>query len=245
MTTVIGEPVAAAQMPLMDHIRELRNRLLKSLGAVFLGAFIAFLRYDSIQTWLLGYYKQASRGVLKFSNLGPLEGVTDRAQICMYVGLFGASPIWLWQLWSFISPALNKREKKYAIPFLVSSIVLFIGGAIVALLTLPPGLQFLVNFAGKETQPIWSMQKMTSLVTLMVLGFGFAFLFPVVLVFLQLVHVLKSKQLLKQWRYWIVGIFVAAAVITPSQDPFTFFAMALPMVLFYFGSILIGRLLKR
>jgi sec-independent protein translocase protein TatC len=243
MTTVPETTVG--QMPLMEHIRELRNRLLKSFGSILLFGLIAFVRYDDIQTWLLSYYKEAAKGAVKFSNFGPIEGIAARTEISLYVGLFAASPVWLWQLWSFISPALNSREKKYAIPFMVSSVALFIGGAFVAFLTLPAGLKFMVNFAGKESTPLWTIERFTGLVTLMVLGFGFSFLFPVVLVFLMMVRVLKSSQLLKGWRYAIVFIFIAAAVITPSQDPFTFFAMALPMVLFYFGAILIGRMMKR
>jgi sec-independent protein translocase protein TatC len=251
MTTVSDAQVKAptAQMPLMDHIRELRNRLLKSIGAIFLLAMVAFARYNDIQRWLLNYYRDAAnvggKEVLKFANFGPIEGLAARSEICMYIGLFAASPIWLWQVWSFISPALSSKERKYAIPFLVSSILLFTGGAAVALATLPAGLKFLNDFAGSSSAPVWTISKMTSIVTLMVVGFGFSFLFPDILIFLMLVRVLKSDQLLRQWRYWIVGIFIAAAVITPSQDPFTFFAMAGPMVLFYFGSIVIGKLLKR
>ena len=106
-------------------------------------------------------------------------------------------------------------------------------------------LEFLVQVAGNAQEPFWTAKEFVSLVTLIVLAFGFSFLFPVVLVFLELVNLVTPRQLLSRWRYAIVTIFVIAAVITPSQDPFTLLAMAIPMIIFYFISILIGRLLKK
>lgn len=238
--------VAPVQMPFMEHIRELRSRFLKAMLAMIICSVIAFTQYDRVQIWLLDYYRDASKDLgAKFLTFGPVEGLATRTKISSYLGLFLACPVWLWQIWAFINPALNKKERRYAIPFIVSSVVLFIGGAIMALITLPAGLSFLIDFGGKGQKPAYATDKMTSLVTLMVLGFGFAFLFPVFLVFLQLARVLKSEKLFAVWRYAIVGIFVAAAVITPSQDPISFIAMAGPMVVFYFVAAWIGKLLGR
>lgn len=234
------------RMSLIDHLRELRNRFVKAALAIVVVAAIAFAMWDSIQEFLLDYYRDAARNAnIKFANFGPLEGLATRTRISGYLGLFGSSPVWLWQLWRFVVPALKEKEKKYAIPFLVSAVLLFVGGGVMALITLPNGLRFLVNFAGSGSEPVWSMDQMSDLVIKIVVAFGFAFLFPVVLVFLQLARVLSSRRLLKAWRYAIVGIFALAAILTPSQDPQTLVAMAMPMTVFYFGAILIGRLLGR
>jgi sec-independent protein translocase protein TatC len=244
--TSLGQAAAPAQMPFMEHIRELRSRFLKAIGAIIFCSVVAFTQFDWVQEWLLDFYRNAANNPeLKFLTFGPVDGIGARTKVSTYIGLFAACPVWLWQVWAFINPALNTKERRYAIPFIVSSVVLFIGGAAMALATLPAGLRFLITFAGKAQEPAYNTDKMTSLVILMILGFGFAFLFPVFLVFLQLARVLKSAKLFAVWRYAIVGIFVAAAVITPSQDPISFIAMAGPMVIFYFAAAWIGKLLGR
>ena len=234
------------RMTLTSHLTELRTRLFRSALAIVVISIVAFTQYGRVQLWLLHYYRNAvSDEVKKFTNLGPLDGFGVRLTLCSYIGLFGASPVWIWQGWRFIAPGLKSSERKYAIPFLLSSVVLFLSGAAVALITLPPGLQFLVDVAGPGQEPLWTQDKFVSLLTLIVLAFGFAFLFPVVLVFLQIIGAVTPKRLLKAWRYAIVIIFVIAAVITPSQDPYTLFGMAVPMVVFYFGAIGVGKLLKK
>ena len=110
-----------------------------------------------------------------------------------------ALPVWLWELWRFITPGLNPKEKKYAVPFVISSIVLFAMGAVVALLTLEPALQFLLSIGGSDLQPLLTADKYISLVSLMILAFGLSFEFPVVLVFLLIAGVLTTRQL-RSWR---------------------------------------------
>jgi len=118
-------------------------------------------------------------------------------------------------------------------------------GGIVALITLPQALSFLLTAGGEDLRPLLAADKFISLVTLMILAFGLAFEFPVILVFLLIARVLSTARLIK-WRRWaIVLIFAFAAVITPSQDPYSLFFMALPMVAFYEASILIGKVMKR
>jgi sec-independent protein translocase protein TatC len=234
------------RMSLTDHLVELRRRFFISALAIVVVSIAAYVLYDHVQLFLVNYYRDATHVADdKFITTGPLEGFAIRLRLCSYIGLFGSSPVWLWQLWRFITPGLNPKEKKYAIPFLLSSVFLFLFGAVVALLTLPAALDFLVANAGKEVRAFYTLDKFVSLVTLVVIAFGFSFLFPVVLVFLELVNVLHWKTLLRGWRYAIVIIFVIAAVITPSQDPYSLVGMAGPMTLFYFASIGIGWLAKR
>lgn len=233
-------------MTLVEHLRELRSRLFISLLSIVVASVVAFIFWNKVSGYLLDYYREAAHDSnRKFPTFGPLDGLGNRLKVSGYLGMFASSPVWLWEVWRFITPGLKAKEKRYAIPFVLSSVVLFIGGAVVALVTLPKGLEFLVQVAGNTQEPFWTAKEFVGLVTLIVLAFGFSFLFPVVLVFLELVNLVTPKQLLSRWRYAIVVIFVIAAVITPSQDPFTLFAMAIPMIIFYFISILIGRLLKK
>ena len=153
--------------------------------------------------------------------------------------------MWLWELWRFITPGLNPKEKRYAIPFLLTSIVLFVLGGVVALFTLEPALDFLLGAGGDNLRPLLTADKFLSLVSLMIVAFGIAFEFPVVLMFLLIARVLTTEQL-RKWRRWaIVGVFAFAAVITPSQDPYSLFLLALPLVVFYEIVIIIGRVMKR
>ena len=144
-----------------------------------------------------------------------------------------ALPVWLYQLWRFITPALDRREKRYALPFVASSLVLFVLGAVVALLTLTEALSFLFGVGGIELQPLLTADKYLSLVSLMVIAFGLSFEFPVLIMFLLLARVVSTQQL-RHWRRYAIVLLVAfAAVITPSADPFSMFAMAIPMYVFY------------
>src|SRR3954468_3671451 len=233
-------------MPVLDHLSELRRRILISALAVAIGAVIAFFLSNQIIEFLVEYYKDAthnSRQALIFT--GPVDGFVTRLKVATYGGIVLALPVWLYQLWRFITPGLSSKERKYAVPFVLSSVLLFAMGAAVALLTLEPALKFLIDVGGPGQTPLFTSDKYLSLVSLMVIAFGLSFEFPVVLVFLLIAGVLKTTQL-RHWRRWaIVGIVVFAAVITPSQDPYSLFFMAAPMYIFYEMSIVIGRLLKK
>ncbi len=234
------------RMTVFEHLGELRRRLMISIVAVVVAGTIVFIVAPEIISFLVTFYHDATNGkrnALIF--LGPLDAFATRLKIATYGGIVLASPVWLYQLWRFITPGLNPKEKKYAIPFVLSSIFLFILGGIVALLTLEPALNFLLQIGGSDLKPTLAADKYISLVSLMIVAFGLSFEFPVVLMFLLLAHVLTTKQL-RQWRRYAAVIIVAfAAVITPSQDPYSLFAMAIPMYLFYEACIIIGRMLKR
>jgi sec-independent protein translocase protein TatC len=233
-------------MTVVEHLTELRRRIIISLVGVTLAAIVCFIFSESIIRFFVQYYKDATHGqknALIF--LGPLDAFITRVKIATYGGIVLALPVWLWELWRFITPGLNPKEKRYAIPFIAASIVLFAIGAAVALLTLPKALEFLLGIGGSQLRPELTADKYLGLVSLMILAFGVAFEFPVVLVFLLLARVLTTRQLRRWRRPAIVIIVVFAAVITPSQDPYSLFAMAIPMYVFYELSIVVGRLLRR
>jgi sec-independent protein translocase protein TatC len=238
------------RMSLVDHLAELRRRVIISTLAVTGGAVVGFLLYNQVLGFLQEPYcdlkaEKGLAGTCNFVITDPLEGVTTRFKVSAYIGLALALPVVLWQLWRFITPGLHPKEKKYAIPFIISSVLLFALGAVIAVLTFPNALSFLISVSGDEVETLFGPAKYISLYTLIMLAFGVAFEFPVVLVFLQLAGVLTPRRLLSAWRFAIVGIFVVAAVITPSQDPYSLAGMAVPMTTFYFMSIGIGKLLGK
>src|SRR5919106_5823639 len=233
-------------MSVVDHLTELRGRIIISMIAISLAAIVCFIFSESIIKFFVDYYRDATEGDRnQLIFLGPLDAFLTRVKVATYGGIVLALPIWLWEMWRFITPGLNPKEKRYAVPFVFASIVLFAFGALVALLTLPKALEFLLDVGGSQLRPELTADKYLSFVSLMTVAFGVAFEFPVVLVFLLLARVLTTQQLRRWRRPAAVIIVVFAAVITPSQDPYSLFFMAAPMYLFYEMSIIIGRVMKR
>ena len=176
---------------------------------------------------------------------GPLDGLSLRIKLATYGGIFLASPVILWELWRFITPGLHRSEKRYAIPFVFSSILLFSAGAYLAFVSFPHALTFLQNIGGPTLQQIYDPNKYLGLIVALMTVFGLTFEFPVVLVSLELVGVLSPRRL-SSWRRWaIVLVVVFAAFITPSGDPFSMMALAVPLYVFYELSIVIGKFLRR
>lgn len=241
------------QMTLTEHLAELRRRIVICLVAVSAGAIVGWLIYNHVLSFMQRPYCATLRKHPDFRGANgcdfvitnPLEGITTRLKVAGYVGLVLALPIVLWQLWRFITPGLHPKEKKYAVPFILTSVVLFALGGVVAVLTWPQALNFLISVSGKGVSTFFSPSKYIGLYTLVIIAFGLSFEFPVLLVFLQLAGVVSPKRLLGAWRYAVVIIFAAAAVITPSQDPYSLFGMAVPMCAFYFAAIGIARLLGK
>ncbi len=233
-------------MSMMEHLAELRNRILISFFAVVVMAIVAFVFSDRVLSFLLEFYRSAvHRPNQKFIFTSPEAGFIVRLKIATYGGIVLALPIWLYELWRFITPGLNPKEKRYAIPFVGSAIVLFAIGAFVAFLTLEPALNFLLSVGGDSQTALLTADRYLTLVALMIVAFGISFEFPVVLVFLLLAHVIRTDQLRHARRWAAVGIVTFAAVITPSQDPYSLMFMAVPMYLFYEAAIVVGRILDR
>ena len=247
--TLLGDPAKGPEldrMTLIEHLGELRSRLVKSVAALVFGSIIGFLLSNRALSFLVDPYCEAQAGKsCQLVVIDPLEGFGTRVKLAVFIGFVIAAPVILWQIWRFVTPGLHKNEKRYAIPFIVCSLALFLAGAVVAVLTFPKALDFLIGVDGPNLVPLFSPSKYLRLYMLVVLAFGVSFEFPILLVFLQLARILKSEQLRKWRRGAIITIFVFAAVITPSQDPITLLAMAGPMYLFYELSILLGKLLKR
>jgi len=233
-------------MTLVEHIGELRRRLIVSVAVLLITATVAFVVYPHILTFLKEPYCQVA-GPTKcplYVN-GPLVGLTLRIKIATYGGLFLASPVILWEIWRFITPGLRRHEKRYAVAFVGSSITLFAAGAVLAYYTFPHALRFLASVGGPSLHQIYSPDNYLGLIVALMAVFGLTFEFPVVLVSLELAGVLQPAKL-ASWRRWAIVLLVAfAAIITPSGDPFSMMALAVPLYVFYEVSILIGKVLLR
>jgi sec-independent protein translocase protein TatC len=235
-------PKGSGHMTIWEHLAELRSRLIKVAMAVGVGTVVGWFVYPYLLDFLLEPFRAIQGPDAQVITTEPLQAFTLRLQMSVYLGIAMAMPVILWQLWRFITPALYPHEKKYAIPFTVSAMVLFVGGAWVAYLILVPTLQFLISVGGENVEPLYTAPSYISLIVWMMLAFGLGFEFPVVVVALQLIGVLTPRQLLGWWRFAMVIIAIVAAVITPSADPISMLALAVPMALLYFASIGVGAL---
>ena len=237
-------------MTLVQHLEELRRRLIISGAAVAVGSVAGFVLYRPVLDFLQEPYRQAVSSLPetiteKLIVTTPTEPFLAFLKIGLFVGLLLALPVILYQLWRFITPGLTARERRLGIPFVLASLVLFAGGTVFAFAIVPRGLAFLFSFGGDNLVPLLTIDRYLSFLFFLVLAFGISFEIPLLLLFLTGVGVLSSAQLRRWRRYALIGTVVFAAVATPTQDPYTMLLMAGPIYLLYEGAILIARLFKR
>jgi len=236
-----SEPVA---MPLGGHLREVRRRLGFILLALAVSGVVAFIAYPAILHALEAPYCRVSNHCRLYVT-GPLDGLALRIKIAAYGALALSLPIIFWQGWRFVAPGLTQREKRSVLPFVAASIVMFSGGVLMAYVIFPHALAFLGSVGGPSLGQLYNPVSYLSLILALMLVFGITFEFPVVLVALELTRVVTPRQLAKVRRFALVAIVIVAAVVTPSGDPLSMFALAAPLYAFYELSILIGRLALR
>jgi sec-independent protein translocase protein TatC len=235
-------------MTLAEHLAEVRHRFLICAITVCLLGVVAFIFYPQILDFLQHPYCAARNAAHKscvFLVTNPLDGLTLRIKIGFFGGLLFWSPVLFWQLWRFITPGLKSRERRYAVPFVACSLFFFIAGMVLAYFSFAHAIQFLESIGGKTLLTEYNPNQYLTLFLLMMFIFGVMFEFPVVLVALEIIGVVTPKQLLHYWRYALIGITIAAAVFTPSGDPLSMMALALPLTFFYFIAIGVGKLLKK
>jgi sec-independent protein translocase protein TatC len=245
------------RMTLVEHLTELRSRLIKCALAVAVGAVICWIFYDPIFRALIDPYcasltdeTRTATGALlgedcRLLQTDPLEGFSVRLTIAGYGGLALAMPVILYQLWRFIAPGLYKHERRYALPFVLTGAALFLLGGALAYWSVPRALEFLNNIGGPNLIQVFSPKPYLSFMTKMIIAFGIGFEFPILLCFLQMAGVVTPGALSRARRYAAVGIVALVAVITPSGDPITLIVLSVPMYLFYEISIVYGRLWHR
>ncbi len=236
---------AASGMTLAEHLAEARHRIMVSLLAIIVLGVAAFLFYPQILQFLQHPYCRDVPKRCQFLVTNPLDGLTLRVKIAFFGGLLFASPVWFWEMWRFITPGLRARERRYAVPFVAASVLFFAAGCAVAYFSFGHALSFLQSIGGHSLVAFYNPNQYLGLFLMMMFIFGVTFEFPVVLVALELAHVVTPRQLLRSWRYALIAIVVAAAVFTPSGDPLSMFALAIPLTAFYFLAIGVGKLFKR
>lgn len=229
-------------MPVLDHLRELRRRVITIVLIVAAGAVIGWIFYGHILDVLKHPYCQVPKKFRATPNgtgdcvliyHGVLDGFTTRLKVAAIAGAVLTGPFWLYQIWAFITPGLRKKERKYTLWFVSVSTVLFIGGMTLAYVVLAKGLRLVIEQGGYGTAAQLTVSDYISFVTLMLVVFGAAFELPLLVVMANFVGALPASLLRKSRRIAIFLIFLFAAIATPSTDPFTMCAMAVPMVILF------------
>ena len=228
------------RMTLMEHIRELRNRLIKAILAVVVGTAVGFAFFDPIWNFLKQPYCRLPQAhqINKDQCTLVVNGVFDsffvNLKVAVIFGIVVSAVFWIYQLWAFVTPGLYQNERRYTVAFLGLSVPLFTAGSALAYLTMDKGLALLLGFAPEGTLTLVSISEYLSFTLAMLIIFGISFLMPLLLVFLNIIGILKYKTVSKHTRMVVFLLFVFAAVATPSQDPITMLALALPMVGLFF-----------
>ncbi|HEY0934858.1 MAG TPA: twin-arginine translocase subunit TatC [Trebonia sp.] len=218
------------QMPLMDHLRELRNRVVIAGLVIIAGMVIAL--FFSNRTWSLvtrPYCEAVIKGVSGCRRDGQhnlivnsvFDGFFLRIKVAFFLALIATCPVWLYQLWAFIAPGLYRREKKWAYVFVGAAAPLFIGGAALAYLVMDRGLHYLLGITPNGVTPLITVDSYFGYFTGMLLGFGLVFEIPLLIVMLNVVGILTHERFRKWRRLIIFGIFLVAGVVNPSPDPWT------------------------
>jgi len=227
----------AAAMPLTEHLRELRSRLVKSGIAIAIGMVIGWIYYPELFAWLsapfMGAVEQAQAEGREVTLA--LTGVADpfvlQMQVAAVAGIVLSAPVWLYQLWRFVTPGLHRHERRWAIGFVAVAFPLFLGGVALAYAVLPLGLQVLLGFTPDNVENIVSVDRYLSFFLRTVLVFGIGFLVPLLLVLLNFAGVLTGRRLITWWRWIIVTVVLFAAVATPTGDPINLLLLAGPILL--------------
>ncbi len=242
-TDASGDEPKRDPMPTMgflEHLEELRRRLVYSIAAVAVGFFVCWWKveriYDVMQRPIMEVLK-ANGLSEKLVYLNPTEPFNLYLKIAAMAGLFLTSPYVLYQVWMFISPGLYRNEKRYVVPFMVSTIALFTtGGYFGYKVVYPQALGFLVHF-GRQFQPMITISEYTSLFLSIILGMGLIFEMPILIFFLALMGMITARFMWKNFRYAILLIFIIAAIVTPTPDILSMCIFAAPMVALYAVSI--------
>ncbi len=235
-------------MPLSAHIREFRNRLILALAGIAVGAVVGWFFYelvfDALQQPVLDAAEQ-SDGLVSINFAGLVTALDMQIKVSLFIGVVLAAPWWLYQLWAFVAPGLHRREKGYTVGFLGTAVVLFAGGIALAWWVYPRAVDILTGFTPEGGSNFLDAQMFMTFTLRLFLAFGIAFVFPVVMVFLSWAGVVKARTWLRGWRWAVIIIFTASAVLTPTPDVFTMLMLAVPMSALYFGAIGIASLKGR
>ena len=235
-------------MPLNAHLRELRSRLLKSGVAVAIGMVVGWVYYTQIFDWISAPFNDVvntARAQGREITLA-LTGVADpfvlQLQVASVAGIILSSPVWLYQLWRFITPGLHRHERRWGFGFVLVATPLFAAGVWMAYSVLPVGLNLLFGFTPDGVANIVSVDRYLSFFMRMIMVFSLGFLAPLALIALNMAGILAGKRLLSWWRWIIFVVFIFAAVATPTGDPINMTLLATPILLLVTIAIIFSML---
>ena len=240
-------------MTLFEHLRELRYRLIVSILAILVGMVVAwFFRYDLLDLLQRPYFQAIAALKTKHPdantslvNINLTSPLTLSLKVSALAGAIATAPIWLYQLWAFVVPGLLAKEKKWALIFIAAATPMFVGGVVVAYFVLPKAITVLLSFTQSGVTNLQDINAYLSFLLRLMLVFGIGFLIPLIVLMLNIVGVIKAKQMAKYRSLVIFGTFVFGAVATPSTDPFSMLAVAAPMALLFLGAEVIAHILDR
>ena len=235
--------VEESKMSFMEHLGELRTRIVRALVALLVGTVIVLPFSQYIVDWL-------ARPVTKLNYelvfTAPAEAFWVQMKVGLIVGIFLSAPAILWQVWAFVAPGLHTHEKKYALPFVVIGSLLFIGGGAFSLFVVTPyAIQFLLSYARPGLKPMITLQNHIDFLLKFTLAFGAVFELPLALTILSRIGIVNAKMLARNRKYAILGAFIAGAVLTPTPDAFNQTLMAGPLILLYEVGIICARIFGR
>ena len=230
-------------MPLLDHLRELRKRLFRSAIVIVIASVVGGIYYNSIITTLAAPVcdlkkaqatNSASCGALYINGvLGPLN---LQIKVAIISGIILSAPVWLYQLWAFIAPALHRKEKRNSVLFFVAATPFFAVGTFLGYKILPVAIRVLFGFTPSSLENLVKFDDYLDFVLRTILLFGIAFELPVFLVTFNFIGFLSGAAILKPWRAWIFGITLFVAGFTPTADPLSMLLLAIPLIALYFGA---------
>jgi len=231
------------KMPFMEHLGELRTRIMRGLYSLLIGLAIALPFSERITDWLA---RPVTKLGYKLVFTAPAEAFWVQMKVALICGLFIAAPGILWQVWAFVAPGLHEHEKKYAAPFVIIGTVMFLaGGAFSLFVVTPYAIAFLLSYARDTLQPMITLENHIDFLLKFTLAFGAVFELPLVITLLSRMGVVTSKQLARNRKYAILGAFIAGAVLTPTPDAFNQTLMAGPLILLYEVGIVCARIFGR
>jgi sec-independent protein translocase protein TatC len=232
----------AEKQTFIEHLEELRKRLIVSLIAIGIGFIVCYIFSKEIFAFLMMPLQRALPSGATMIFTTPAEAFFTYMKVGLLAGVFVASPIVLYQIWLFVAPALYSREKRYVIPFVSSSTILFVGGAAFGyFIVFPAFSNFFMHFATDFIQPAPRLKESFSFCAMLLLTFGLTFELPLFILFLSKLGVIDARMLARNRKYVIILIFIVAAILTP-PDPLSQVMMAVPLVALYEASIWVARI---
>ncbi|HYN75820.1 MAG TPA: twin-arginine translocase subunit TatC [Candidatus Limnocylindria bacterium] len=239
-------------MTLTEHLRELRHRMFVSAIAVVVGAVVGWIYYDEVFAFLrhpadvaVAELQEQGQNVTISVVGGVGSAFSLQLKLSAYVGLILASPVWLYQLWRFVTPGLHRNERRWAFGFLAAALPLFLFGIAFAYWALPKGLGVLLGFTPDQTNNLVPLDNYLTFVLRMCLFFGLGFLLPLLLVLLNAAGLISGQAMWSHWREVVLGTWVFAAVATPTGDIFNLSLLAVPIMTLIFVAMGIASLNDR